>query len=94
MKIRSSDIKSANLQGKQKDRIILYRIPKGGIPEEGIYEGDVMAAWVPIYGTKDAGRGLWLRLREVTDAKSRKIGLSHTGFRKVEFQKKASTKET
>ena len=47
------------------DRVILYRIPKGGIPEEGINEGDVIAARVPIYGTKDAGRGWWLKLNDV-----------------------------
>ena len=35
--------------------------------EEGIPEGAVMAARVPIYGTKDAGRGFWLRLREVVE---------------------------
>ena len=69
VKIRSADIKSAYLQGKQNDRIILYRIPKGGIPEEGVAEGDVLAARVPIYGTKDAGRGFWLRLKEVGEAK-------------------------
>jgi hypothetical protein len=65
VKIRSADISNAYLQGKQNDRVILYRIPKGGIPEEGIAEGDVLAARVPIYGTKDAGRGFWLRLKEV-----------------------------
>ena len=69
VKIKSADIKSAYLQGKQNDRIILYRIPKGGIPEEGINEGDVLAARVPIYGTKDAGRGFWLRLKEVVEQK-------------------------
>jgi len=46
------------------DRIILYKIPKGGIPECGIEEGTIIAARVPIYGTKDAGRGFWLRLSE------------------------------
>ena len=53
------------MQGREVDRLILYRIPKGGIPEEGIEEGTVIAARVPIYGTKDAGRGFWLRLKEV-----------------------------
>jgi len=65
VKIHSADISSAYLQGKQNDRVILYRIPKGGIPGEGIEEGSVIAARVPIYGTKDAGRGFWLRLKEV-----------------------------
>ena len=63
--IRKADIQSAYLQGKPVDRVILYRIRKGGIPEEGINEGDVIAARVPIYGTKDAGRGWWLRLNDV-----------------------------
>ena len=35
------------------------------VPEEGGEEGAVIAARVPIYGTKDAGRGFWLRLKEV-----------------------------
>ncbi len=60
--IKSADITSAYLQGKENDRVILYRIPKGGIPEEGVEE---LAARVPVYGTKDAGRGFWLRLSEV-----------------------------
>ena len=45
------------------DRIMLYRIPAGGIPEEGIARGEILASRVPVYGTKDAGRGLWLRLK-------------------------------
>ena len=36
VKIESADIESAYLQGQQNDRMILSRIPKGGIPEEGI----------------------------------------------------------
>ena len=57
VKIMSADISSAYLQGKQNERIILYRIPRGGIPGAGVPEGSVIAARVPIYGTKDAGRG-------------------------------------
>ena len=51
------------LQGQQFDRILLYRIPAEGIPEEGIADGEILASRVPICGTKDAGRGLWLRLK-------------------------------
>ena len=65
VKVKSADISNAYLQGKEVDRIILYKIPRGGIPEEGIEEGTVIAARVPIYGTVDAGRGFWLRLKEV-----------------------------
>ena len=65
MKIKSADISSAYLQGKLNDRVILYRVPKGGIPEQGIEDCAVLAARVPIYGTKDAGRGVWLKFKEV-----------------------------
>ena len=60
-----ADISNAYLQGKENDRVILYRIPKDGIPEEGIAGGTVILARVPIYGTADAGRGFWLKLKEV-----------------------------
>ena len=55
--VKKADIQAAYLQGKPVDRIILYRIPKGGIPECDIPDGTVIAARVPIYGTKDAGSG-------------------------------------
>lgn len=45
--------------------MILHQIPKGGLPEEGIKEGTVFAARVPLYGTKDAGRRFWLRFKEI-----------------------------
>jgi hypothetical protein len=60
-----ADISNAYLQGKENDRVILYRIPKDGIPEEGVAGGTVILARVPIYGTADAGRGFWLKLKEV-----------------------------
>ena len=63
--IRSADVSNAYLQGVPVNRVILYRIPRGGIPEEGLPDGVVIAARVPIYGTRDAGRGFWLKLREV-----------------------------
>ena len=64
VRIKSADISNAYLQGKEVDRIILYKIPKGGIPERDIPEGTVLAARVPIYGTRDAGRGFWLKLKD------------------------------
>ena len=73
VRIKSADISIAYLQGKEVDRIILYRIPKGGIPEEGVADGAVIAARVPIYGTKDAGRGFWLRLKEVVLSEGYKL---------------------
>ena len=62
VRIKSADIKNAYLQGKELDRIILCRVPRGGIPEERMEEGAVIAARVPIYGAVDAGRGAWLKL--------------------------------
>ena len=43
--------------------ILLYRIPAEGIPEEGIAVGEILASRVPVYDTKDAGRGLWPPLK-------------------------------
>ena len=64
VKVKVADITNAYLQGKPMNRILLYRIPKGGIPEEGIDDGAVVVARVPIYGTRDAGRNVWLMLKE------------------------------
>ena len=61
--IHSCDFTNGSFQGQEIDRILLYLIPAEGIPEEGIAGGDILASRVPIYGTKDAGRGLWFRLK-------------------------------
>ena len=61
--IHSYDFTNGCSQGQEVDRILLYRIPAEGIPEEGIAGGAILASHVPVYGTKDAGRGLWLRLK-------------------------------
>ena len=55
------------------DRILLYQIPRGGIPEENVPEGAIIAARVPIYGTRDAGRGFWLELKDVSIKKGLKL---------------------
>ena len=60
--IHSYDFTNEYFQGQEIDRILLYRIPAEGIPEEGIAGGETLASRVPVYGPKDAGRGLWLRL--------------------------------
>ena len=61
--IHSCDFTNGHFQGQEIDRILLYRIPAEGIPEEGIAGGEILASRVPVYGTKDAGRALWLRLK-------------------------------
>ena len=63
--IRSADVTNAFLHCLPMDRVPLYRTPRGGIPEEGIEEGSVTAARVPIYGARDAGCNFWLRLKAV-----------------------------
>ena len=50
-------------QGQEIDKNLLYRITAEGIPEGRIAGGAILASLVPVYGTKDAGRGLWLRLK-------------------------------
>ena len=61
--IHSCDFTNGGFQGQEIDRILLYRIPPEGIPEEGIAGGEILASRVPVYSKKDAGRGLWLRLK-------------------------------
>ena len=54
--------------GLEIDSLLLYRVPAGGMPEEGISGGAIWASCVPIDGTKDAGRGLWFRVKETCQA--------------------------
>ena len=61
--MHSCDFTIGYFQGQEIDRILLYRIPAEGIPEEGITGGNFLASRVPVHGTKDAGRGLWLRFK-------------------------------
>ena len=55
--IHTCDVTNGTFQGQEIDRILLYRIPDEGIPEEGVAGGAMLASRVHIYGTKDAGRG-------------------------------------
>ena len=57
----SCDFTTGYFQRQEIDRILLYRIPAEDIPEEGSVGGEILASRVPVYGTKDARRGLWLR---------------------------------
>ena len=49
--IHACDFTNGYFQGQQLDRILLYRIPAEGIPEEEIAGGAMLASRVPIYGT-------------------------------------------
>ena len=43
---------------------MLCRIPAGANLEDGKQGGTILASHVPFCGTKDAGRGLWIRLKD------------------------------
>jgi len=77
--IKSADISNAYFQGKELDRILLLRPPKGGLPDPDYADGEAMIlARVPIYGTADAGRRFWQRFREEI------VG---AGFREIQISK-------
>ena len=58
------DLDHGYFQGEKLERKLLLKAPRGGIP--GLAEeGEYLLALVPIYGTKDAGRGLWRRVYKV-----------------------------
>ena len=61
--IQACDFTNEYFQGQEIGRISVCRIPAEGIPQEGIAGGASLASRVPVYGTKDVGRGLWLRLK-------------------------------
>ena len=63
LKIRSADITNAYFQGQDLDRILLFKQPPGGLPDPELAPDAHLLARVPIYGTRDAGRGFWKALR-------------------------------
>jgi len=65
IRLKSADLKNAYFHGKPLDRLLLIRPPKGGIPGEDPNQRCAIAARVPIYGTKDAGRMFYKKVREV-----------------------------
>ncbi len=63
--LRMADLDHGYFQGEPLSYPLMLRPPKGGLPDENVREGDRLLAKVPIYGTKDAGRGLWKKIRRV-----------------------------
>ena len=61
--VKSGDITNAYFQGRPLERLILMREPPGGLPDADISADTMFVARVPIYGTCDAGRGFWKKLR-------------------------------
>ena len=62
LKVKSGDLDHGYFQGEKLTRPLVLRQPRGGLPDEHINATDKMLALVPIYGTKDAGRGLWKKV--------------------------------
>ena len=61
----TADISNAYFQGEELDRLLLLEPPPGGLPDPDYADGETMIlARVPIYGTEDAGRKFWTRLRK------------------------------
>jgi len=59
LKVRSADTTNAYFQGQELDRILLFKQPPGGLPDPELPPDAHLLARVPIYGTRDAGRGFW-----------------------------------
>ena len=50
------------------DKLLLCRRPAGVNLEDGKQGGTILASHVPFYGTKDAGRRLWIRMKDTCQA--------------------------
>ena len=61
--VKSGDITNAYFQGCPLERLFLMKQPPGGVPDVDISADTMFVARVPIYGTCDAGRGFWKKLR-------------------------------
>ena len=72
LRLRAADVTNAYFQGQPLERLLILRVPKHpkrGDPE--VQEAGFMMARVPVYGTTDTGRNLYLR----TKVSSREFGL-------------------
>ena len=65
LRICSGDIANAYFQGKEIDRLFLLKPPRDDTGLEGVPEGAALICRVPIYGQTDAGRGLWLKIKQI-----------------------------
>ena len=60
------DLENAYFNAEKLTRTLILRLPRGGLPDKTITnETHRLKANVPIYGTRDAGRGFWKKLRRV-----------------------------
>ena len=66
--IKSGDLDHGYFQGEELSKPLILRQPDGGLPDPAAKLDDFMLCFVPIYGTREAGRGLWRRIRKVVIA--------------------------
>ena len=64
LKLKCADIKNAYFHADPIDRLLLLKPPRGGIPGYWKEEKIAIAANRPIYGTGDAGRGFYKKVRK------------------------------
>ena len=65
LELKTADISNAYFQGELLDRVLLLKPPKSGVPDDDYKDGNTMIlARVPIYGTADAGRKFWKKIRQ------------------------------
>ena len=60
--VKGGDITAAFLQGEGITRQLVLSLPSDGV--EGVEPGSLMIAHKPVYGTKDAPRGFWKKLKQ------------------------------
>ena len=64
LRLRSGDLEAGYFQGEEMSRVLILKPPPSGLPDGAVGPTDRLLARVPIYGTKDAGRGLWRKVRK------------------------------
>ena len=87
LRLRTADITNAYFQAAPMMRLLLMAPPRGGLTmfDAEIPEDAVLMCRVPVYGTKDAGRGFYLRmnteiLAQGFVASHGRFALRHTTF--------------
>jgi len=65
LRLKCGDVQNAYFSADNIDRLLLLHPPKGGIPGEWSEEKIAIVANKPIYGTPDAGRGFYKKVRRL-----------------------------
>ena len=79
--VKSGDITNAYFQGCPLERLILMKHPSGGVPDVDISADTMFVTRVPIYGTCDAGRGFWKKLRhDIVSAGLKEDAVTKPGY--------------